>query len=144
MLLNRLLMQKLAGKTFKAHGKVTLGKGSKTIDLLFECVRREEDWENRFAERMNFYKDFYNNFVPGDSGFMVIPQLILVCEDDKHMVETLREIISKNLIIDKIKLYFTTDLKQNSTTLDKSLTEFVKDEATGKYKAINIEFKVLA
>ena len=75
---------------------------------------------------------------------MVIPQLILVCEDDKHMVETLREIISKNLIIDKIKLYFTTDLKQNSTTLDKSLTEFVKDEATGKYKAINIEFKVLA
>ena len=93
---------------------------------------------------MNYYKDFYNNFVPGDSGFMGMPQLILVCEDDKHMVETLREIISQKLSIDKIKLYFTTDLKQNTTSLDRSLTEFVQDETTGKYKAINVEFKVLA
>ena len=135
---------KMLGKTFKAHGKVTLGKNNKTIDLLFECVRREADWEKKFGERMNYYKDFYNNFVPGDSGFMGMPQLILVCEDDKHMVETLREIISQNLNIDKIKLYFTTDLKQNTTTLDRSLTEFIKDETTGKYKAINVEFKVLA
>lgn len=134
---------KMSGKTFKAHGKVTIGKANKSIDLLFECVRREQDWENKFAERMNYYKDFYGNFVPGDSGFMAMPQLILVCEDDKHMVETLREILSRNLVIDKIKLYFTTDLKQNTTTLDKSLTEFVKDETTGKFKAINVEFKVL-
>ena len=134
---------KMSGKTFKAHGKVTVGKANKSIDLLFECVRREQDWENKFAERMNYYKDFYGNFVPGDSGFMAMPQLILVCEDDKHMVETLREILSRNLVIDKIKLYFTTDLKQNTTTLDKSLTEFVKDETTGKFKAINVEFKVL-
>ena len=135
---------KMSGKTFKAHGKVTLGKNNKTIDLLFECVRREADWEKKFGERMNYYKDFYNNFVPGDSGFMGMPQLILVCEDDKHMVETLREIISQKLSIDKIKLYFTTDLKQNTTSLDRSLTEFVQDETTGKYKAINVEFKVLA
>ena len=135
---------KMLGKTFKAHGKVTLGKNNKTIDLLFECVRREADWEKKFGERMNYYKDFYNNFVPGDSGFMGMPQLILVCEDDKHMVETLREIISQKLSIDKIKLYFTTDLKQNTTSLDRSLTEFVQDETTGKYKAINVEFKVLA
>ena len=135
---------KMLGKTFKAHGKVTLGKNNKTIDLLFECVRREADWEKKFGERMNYYKDFYNNFVPGDSGFMGMPQLILVCEDDKHMVETLREIISQKLSIDKIKLYFTTDLKQNTTSLDRSLTEFVQDEITGKYKAINVEFKVLA
>ncbi len=135
---------KMLGKTFKAHGKVTLGKNNKTIDLLFECVRREADWEKKFGERMNYYKDFYNNFVPGDSGFMGMPQLILVCEDDKHMVETLREIISQKLSIDRIKLYFTTDLKQNTISLDKSLTEFVQDETTGKYKAINVEFKVLA
>ena len=135
---------KMIGKTFKAHGKVTLGKNNKTIDLLFECVRREADWEKKFGERMNYYKDFYNNFVPGDSGFMGMPQLILVCEDYKHMVETLREIISQKLSIDKIKLYFTTDLKQNTTSLDRSLTEFVQDETTGKYKAINVEFKVLA
>ena len=121
---------KMIGKTFKAHGKVTLGKNNKTIDLLFECVRREADWEKKFGERMNYYKDFYNNFVPGDSGFMGMPQLILVCEDDKHMVETLREIISQKLSIDKIKLYFTTDLKQNTTSLDRSLTEFVQDETT--------------
>ena len=26
---------------------------------------------------MNLYKDFYENFVPGDSGFSNVPQLIL-------------------------------------------------------------------
>ena len=137
------LTAKSLGKVFKPHGEVSLGIGNKNIDLLFECVRREENWEKKFAERMNFYKDFYNNFVPGDSGFRIMPQLIFVCEDEKHMVETLREIVSQKLNIDKIKMYFTTDLKQNSTALDKSLTEFVKDE-NGKFKAMNIEFKVLA
>jgi hypothetical protein len=136
---------KRAGKSFKAHGSVTLGNSGKTVDLLFECVRRESGWQERFVERMRLYKDFYENFVPGDSGFLqYAPQLILVCEDDNHMVEVLREIIANELTINKVKIYFTTDLSQNSNKLDGSLTEFVIDEATGKYKKNNIVFKGLA
>ena len=90
---------------------------------------------------MNQYKDFYNNFVPGDSGFSNLPQLILVCEDDKHMAEVFKEIIMNNLSLDKIKIYYTTDMAQNSDKLDKSLFEFV--EENGKYKIKNVEAKIL-
>ena len=46
-------------------------------------------------------------------------------------------------IKDKIKLYFTTDLKQNDENLDESLTEFVLNEETGKYKIKNTKIKLL-
>ena len=82
-------------------------------------------------------------FGSGDSGYKIPPQIIFVCEDDKHMVEVFREIIINKIDIEKIKFYFTTDLKQTSTTLEKSLMEFVIDEETGKYKAKNVEIKFL-
>ena len=42
-----------------------------------------------------------------------------------------------------IKTLFTTDLRQNSETLEKSLVEFKIDEATGKYKKEEIDLKLL-
>ena len=92
---------------------------------------------------MRFYKDFYDNFVPGDSGFKSMPQLIIVCEDDKHVAEVFKTIVLKDVQIDKIKLYYTTDLKQNDESLDESLVEFVKNEETGKYKLKNTKIKLL-
>ena len=133
---------KMVGKTLKAHGTIKMTKSKRSLSLLFECVRREEDWENTFGDRMRIYKDFLENFVPFDCGFEAKPQLIFICEDDKHMVEAFRQIVTKNLEIEKMKLYFTTDLRQNAETLEKSLVEFVKDE-NGKYKANNVEFKLL-
>jgi hypothetical protein len=134
---------KMAGKTIKTHAEVKISKANKSISLLFEVVRRELGWEEKFVDRMRLFKDFYDNFVPFDSGFEIMPQLILVCEDEKHMVETLKQMVSSNLEFDKVKIYFTTDLKQNSTTLDKSFIEFVKDADTGKFKANNVEIKLL-
>ncbi len=130
-------------KTFKPHGEVTLGKENKSISLIFECVRREKEWQIKLIERLKLYKDFYEHFVPGDSGYQIPPQIIFVCEDDKNMVEVFKEIVMSKITIDKIKLYFTTDLKQNETSLEKSLVEFIIDEETGKYKAKNVEIKLL-
>ena len=134
---------KMSNKTIRAHGVVKLSKENKGINLLFECVRREMDWQEKFVDRMRLYKDFYDNFVKMDSGFDSMPQLIFVCEHDKHMAEVFVEIVKNRLELDKIKLYFTTDLKQNSGALNKSLVEFVKDDATGKFKANNIDIKFL-
>ena len=78
-----------------------------------------------------------------DSGFKSVPQLILVCEDEKHMAETFKEIIVNQIEFSKIKLYYTTDLRQNSESLIDSLTEFKLNEETNKYKAENIELKLL-
>ena len=135
---------KQAGKTFKASGgSVKLTKNKKSIEFLFEVIRREPDWEKKLVEKMRLYKDFYKNFQVGDSGYMSIPQLILVCEDEKHMAETFKAIVMNNLEISNIKLYYTTDLRQNEETLAKTLVEFKLDEETKKYKMENIEVKLL-
>ena len=139
-----ILNAKTLGKTFKpTGGAVTLTKSNKSIQFLFEVVRREDDWQKKIIERMKFYKDFYDNFQPMDSGFKSLPQLIMVCEDNKHMAEVFKELVTNNVEIDKINLYYTTDLRQNSESLESSLTEFKLDEQTNKYKAQNVELKLL-
>ena len=136
------LTAKMTGKTFKATGgSVKLTKNKKSIEFLFEVIRRETDWQKKLIEKMRLYKDFYGNFVIGDSGFSNIPQLILVCEDDRHMAETFKEIVLNKVEISKIKLYFTTDLRQNEETLESTLVEFKLVD--GKYKKEDVELKLL-
>lgn len=135
---------KQAGKVFKASGgSVKLTKNNKSLEFVFEVIRREDDWEKKLVDKMKLYKDFYENFQAGDSGYMNLPQLIIICEDDKHMAETFKEIVINKLEIPKIKLYFTTDLRQNEETLNKTLVEFKIDETTGKYKMAEVEVKLL-
>jgi len=133
---------KKSGKIVKANAGVRLTKKGISVDFLYEVVRREEAWEANFEERMRLYKDFYENFIQFDSGYERAPQFILVAEDDKHMVEIFKIIVTKGLEIPNMKIYFTQDLSQNATTLDKSLVEFVTDE-NGKYKMNNVEVKLL-
>ena len=139
------LKAKNSGKTFKATGgRVTLSKNDKKLDFIFEVVRRDDDWENKFIEKMKLYKDFYENFEPMDSGFMNMPQLIILCEDERHMAEVFKVIVMNNLEITKINLYFTTDLRQNAETLENSLITFKLDSETKKYKVEEGEVKLLS
>ena len=138
------LTAKISGKIFKATGgSVKLTKNNKSITFLFEVIRRESDWEKKLADKMAMYKEFYENFVPGDSGFLAMPQLIFVCEDDRHTAEVFKEIVKNKLEIPQIKSYFTTDLRQNNDTLENTLIEFKIDETTKKYKMFNVEAKIL-
>ena len=120
---------------------VKLTKNKKSIQFVFEVIRREVDWEKKLIEKMRLYKDFYENFVPGDSGFLGMPQLIIVCEDERHMAETFKEIVTNRVEIPQIKLYFTTDLRQNEETLENTLVEFKLIDS--KYKMENVELKLL-
>lgn len=135
---------KMAGKVFKATGgSVKLTKNGKALQFVFEVVRREEEWEKKLVDKMRLYQDFYQNFVPGDSGFSSMPQLIFICEDEKHMAETFKTIIVNQVEIPQIKLYFSTDLRQNEETLAKTLVEFKQDAETKKYKMEDVEVKLL-
>lgn len=134
---------KKAGKTIKANAGIKLSKNSKSIELLFEVVRRDKDWEKALIERMKLYGDFYESFVQFDSGYEIPPQLILVCEDDKHTVETFKAIVTNKAEIQGVNILFTTDLKQNEETIEKSLTEFKMDEETKKYKLEQKSLKIL-
>ena len=137
------LTAKSLGKNFKVSGgAVKLTKNNKSIQFIFEVFRREENWKNKLVQKMKLYKDFYENFVPGDSGFSSIPQLIFVCEDEKHMMECFKEIVVNKLELPNIEMLFTTDLKQNSESLEKSLTTFKLVD--GKYKMQEVDLKLLS
>ena len=134
---------KLNGKVFKATGGVVkLTKAKKSVDFVFEVIRRESDWQKKLIDKMKLYQDFYDNFVPGDSGFKSIPQLIFVCEDDRHMAEVFKELIMNKIEIKQIKYYYTTDLKQNEKKLDKSLCEFKLNDKK-KFELAIVEIKLL-
>lgn len=130
------------GKTIKANAGVKLSKNNSSIDFVFEAIRREEDWEQKFEDRMKLYQDFYGNFVQFDSGYERPPQFIIVGEDEKHLVEIFKIIVTKNLQLPNMKIYFTQDLNQNSVKLDKSLIEFGTD-ASGKFTMNTVEVKLL-
>ena len=59
------------------------------------------------------------------------------------MAEVFKEIVTNKLEIPEIHLYYTTDLKQNEDSLTNTLTEFVLDENTRKYKAEVVKLKLL-
>ena len=140
-ILKPVITDKVTGKSFKPMANVKFEIGGKYVDFVYEIIRRNENWKQELADRMRQWKDFYDNFAPGDSGYVSIPQLIFVCEDDIHMAEVFKELVINQLSINKIRFYFTTDLEQNKDKLDKSLYEFVEEE--GKYKKKNIEAKIL-
>jgi len=134
---------KQTNKIFKMHAEVKVTKSGKSASLVFEAVRREEDWEKKLIDRMKLLKDFYENFVQFDSGYEIKPQLVLLCEDDKHTIEAFKVIVTNKLEIANAKICFTTDLKQNNTSLVNTLSEFVIDEETGKYKIQDLSLKIL-
>ena len=136
---------KMLGKVFKiTGGRISIGNNTKSIDFLFEVVRREDDWETKLESKLKLLEDFYENFLPGDSGFDNLPQLIIVCEDERHMAETFKYIVMNNLQISKLNFYYTTDLRQNEEKLEESLVEFKLDEETNKYKMENVKVKLLS
>ena len=132
---------KSLGKIFKPIAKINSKYANREIDFVYEVIRRNPGWENKLVERMELWKDFYYNFVPGDSGFKTIPQLVFVCEDKKQMAEVFKTLIINNIKIDKINFYYTTDLMQNADDLSHSLYDFI--EENGKYNVRNVEAKIL-
>ena len=59
------------------------------------------------------------------------------------MAETFKTIVVNQVEIKQLKLYFSTDLRQNEETLEKTLVEFKQDSETKKYKMEDVEVKLL-
>lgn len=134
------LKAKDLGKIFKPSLKIVLKYGNENIEILYEAVRREEEWENNFLKRMKLFSDFYRNYKIGDCGIMMKPPLVLICEDEKHMAEVFRCLIVNKVDLNT-KIYYTTDLEQNAENLNNSFFEFNLED--GKYKIRRLKSKIL-
>ena len=134
---NIILFSKKYNVKFKpTGGLVELKEGTQELNIIFEVVRRNEDWKNMFAEKVQLYSDFYENFVVNDAGFYNPPMLVFVGEDIQHTAEMFRIIKKISQTLKDEDLYFTTELKHLDPTLEKSISSFELEPETKKYKAI--------
>ena len=134
---NVLLFSKKYNVKFKpTGGMITLKNGSDDVNFVFEVVRRNEDWQNMFAEKIQLYSDFYENFSRNDAGFYDKPQLVIVAEDIQHIAEIFRVIKKVGTSLRDDELYFTTELKHLDETLENSINVFELEPDSKKYKLV--------
>lgn len=139
------LMAKRQNIRFKVSGGVvTLNKGGKNTDLLFEAVRREPGWEEKLITKMQLYSEFYEYYNVRDSGFDNPPQLVILGEDDSHLVEIFKLIVKNKIGFKDCNPLYTTDLRQLDETLEKSLISFNYSEEKRKYIMEIFESDLLA
>lgn len=115
-------------------GQVILVKDDIKVDVIFEVVRRNAGWEEKFMEKIKLYEEFYANYQAKDCGFDKKPQLIIIGEDDEHIVEIFKTLKRVNAEMKGIEIYYSTDLRQLEPEMDKTLITFRQDPQTGRYK----------
>lgn len=141
---NVLLFSKKYNVKFKpTGGMVKLENGKDELNFVFEVVRRNEDWQNMFAEKLQLYADFYENFAKNDAGFYELPQMVFVGEDVNHNAEIFRIAKKIGINIKDEDMYFTTDLNQLEDNLENSISVFEFDKENNKYKLSTKTLEIL-
>ncbi len=142
---NANLFAKRQNTKFSASGgQVILVKNDIKVDIIFEVVRRNPGWEEKFMEKIKLYENFYKNFQAKDCGFDKKPQLIIIGEDENHLVEIFKDYMRVQAELDGIEVYYTTDLRQLEDSLETSLIAFRLNEATGRYQKEIIQTPLLS
>ena len=113
------------------------------VDFIFEVVRRNPGWEEKFMEKMKLYEEFYDNYQAKDCGFDKRPQLVIIGEDDAHIIELFKDVKRINVELKGIEIYYSTDLRQLESEIDKTLITFKQDPETGRYRMEMAEISLL-
>ncbi|MBR6252925.1 MAG: replication-relaxation family protein [Clostridia bacterium] len=142
---NANLFAKRQNTKFSASGgQVILVKNDIKVDIIFEVVRRNPGWEEKFMEKIKLYENFYKNFQAKDCGFDKKPQLIIIGEDEDHLVEIFKDYMRVQADLEGIEVYYTTDLRQLDETLETSLIAFRLNQETGRYQKEVIQTPILS
>lgn len=113
------------------------------VCYVFEVVRQNEDWKNMFAEKLQLYSDFYENFAKNDAGFEALPQLVFVGEDVTHNAECFKIAKKLGIALKDEEMFFTTDLSQLEEDLSTSISVFEFDTVGNKYKLSQKDLQIL-
>ena len=79
-----------------------------------------------------------------DCGFDKKPQLIIIGEDEDHLVEIFKDYMRVQADLEGIEVYYTTDLRQLDETLETSLIAFRLNQETGRYQKEVIQTPILS
>lgn len=143
-ILNPMLFAKRQNTRFQpSGGQITLIKNDIKVDFIFEVVRRNPGWEEKFMEKMKLYEEFYDNYQAKDCGFDKRPQLVIIGEDDNHIIELFKDVKRVNAELKGIEIYYSTDLRQLESEINKTLITFKQDPETGRYRMEMAEISLL-
>lgn len=142
--INAVLYSKKQNIKFKPTGGVLrLNNGKDVQELIFEVIRRNEQWEDKLIEKMQLYADFYNFFLAKDCDFEKAPQLVIVAEDNQHISEIFKIIKKASIPLKDTEMLFTTELKHLADTLESSLIEFQYNQENNTYKGVAVNNSLL-
>lgn len=142
--INAVLYSKKQNVKFKpTGGLIRLNDGKNVQELIFEVIRRNDEWENKLIEKIQLYADFYNFFLTKDCDFEKDPQLVIVAEDNQHISEIFKIIKKAAIPLKDTEMLFTTELKHLSTDLESSLIEFQYSQETNTYKGVVVNNDLL-
>lgn len=142
--INAVLYSKKQNVKFKPTGGVVrLNDGKDVQELVFEVVRRNEQWEEKLIEKMQLYADFYNFFLARDCDFERPPQLVIVAEDNAHISEIFKIIKKASIPLKDTEMLFTTELKHLAENLENSLIEFEYSQENNTYKGAAVNNSLL-
>lgn len=128
------------GQKFMPNLSITLNVNEEKEVLFFEVFRSYEGYKETVVQRLSLYQQFYNYFTPINN-INKLPQLIIVGEDDKHLFEIFKVIVSKHIEFKNVKPLFTSDLRVLEENLRNSIIDFniKKNENDSKVKVqINV------
>lgn len=142
--INAVLYSKKQNVKFKPTGGVVrLNDGNDVQELVFEVVRRNDQWEEKLIEKMQLYADFYNFFLARDCDFERPPQLVIVAEDNAHISEIFKIIKKASIPLKDTEMLFTTELKHLAESLENSLIEFEYSQENNTYKGAAVNNSLL-
>ena len=85
-------------------------------------------------EKIKLFEEFYDNFQAKDCGFDKKPQLVILGEDDEHLIEIFKAVKKVKAEMNGIDVYYTTDLRQLENDMSRTLIAFRQDPTTLRYK----------
>lgn len=123
--LNVPLYSKRYNEKFELFALIQMHYNDNEVPIIIEPVRRIINWEKELTNRLLFLKDILMLSIAVKEGVITKPPLVvLLCEDDKHIIEIFeRTIIKTNINFD---IFYTTDESQMNTDLTNSLFSFNK------------------
>ena len=84
------------------------------------------------------------NYQAKDCGFDKKPQLVIIGEDDEHLIEIFKAIKKVKAEFNGIEVYYSTDLRQLENDIDKTLIAFKQDTETGRYRMEMLQIPLLS
>lgn len=143
-MLNPIMFAKRQNIKFQpSGGGVTLVKNDIKVDFVFEVVRKNPGWEEKFMEKIKLFEEFYDNFQAKDCGFDKKPQLVVIGEDDEHLIDIFKAVKKVKAELKGIEIYYSTDLRQLEKEIDKTLIAFKQDPETGRYRMEMLQVPLL-